>query len=194
MTRVSFLHIAFLLLTFPSLAFGSPEKGEETEGPPGGDFTLTGAAGPVSLQVLRGKVVTLYFGYTHCPDICPTSLGVLSGALNRLDEAEMAGVVPIFISLDPARDTPAHLADYVRYFHASMLGITGSEEEIAQVAGLYGVNYYRVDLEGSAAGYAINHSGATYLIDQDGTLRFAFPHATPAKMILEAMRYLLAGG
>lgn len=118
----------------------------------------------------------------------------MTAALNELDKAELAGVQPIFISVDPRRDTPERIGEYLEYFHPAYLGLTGTQEEIAAVSKLYGAKYYQVELEGSAFGYAVNHSAAVYLIDQDGTLRFVFPHQTPPSTMLEAMRYLLAGG
>ncbi|MEA3273749.1 MAG: SCO family protein [Pseudomonadota bacterium] len=176
-----------------SLGVIADEVPETAEAPLGGDFTLVSSRGPVSLQDFRGKVVMLFFGYTKCPDVCPTSLAYMSAALNELDEAKLRGVQPMFVSVDPQRDTPKQLEEYLDYFHPAYLGLTGTEEEIAEVSKLYGAKYYQVQLEGSAFGYAVNHSAAVYLIDQDGTLRFVFPHQTPSSVMLEAMRYLLAG-
>jgi protein SCO1/2 len=161
------------------------------EAPPGGDFTLQSADGPVSLQDFRGRLVFLFFGYTKCPDVCPTSLTYLVQALNRLSESELAQVQPIFISVDPRRDTPEILKEYANYFHEGMLGLTGSAAEVADVAALYGARYYEVELEGSLFGYAVNHSAVTYLITQEGSLRFIFPHQTPPQVLTDAVRYLL---
>lgn len=166
---------------------------ELEQAPPGGDFTLHSSKGPVSLQDFRGKVVLLYFGYTRCPDICPTSLSFVIQAMNGLTDAEVEKVKPIFISVDPTHDTPDSLAEYAEYFHPNMIGVTGSEKEVAEVAALYGAKYYEVELKGSAFGYSVNHSAAIYLITPDGTLRFIFPHATPSSVMLEAIKYVLAG-
>ena len=163
------------------------------EAPPGGDFTLQSADGPVSLKDFRGKVVLLYFGYTKCPDVCPTSLSFMTQALNELTEDELAAVQGIFVSVDPRRDSPAALKEYVEYFHPNIVGVTGTEKEVAEVAALYGAQYYEVELEGSAFGYSVNHSAVTYLITPDGTLRFIFPHGTPPQVIVEAIRYVLSG-
>lgn len=168
------------------------EVPETMEAPPGGDFALISYKGPVSLRDFRGKVVMLFFGYTKCPDVCPTSLAFMTAALNGLEEPELKSVQPIFISVDPQRDRPERLKEYVEYFHPDYLGLTGPEEKIAEVSKLYGARYYQVELEGSAFGYSVNHSAAVYLIDQDGTLRFVFPHQTPSSVMLEAIRYLLA--
>ncbi|MEW8378275.1 MAG: SCO family protein [Candidatus Thiodiazotropha taylori] len=158
----------------------------------GGDFTLRSSQGEFSLQQLRGKVVLLYFGYTKCPDVCPSSLALLSQALNELRDAELQQVQGVFISVDPKRDGFQALDDYVSYFHPNLIGVTGSEAEIAQVAKLYGAQYLEVPLEESAFAYAVDHSATTYLISPQGELRFLLPHQTPSVMILEAIRYLLA--
>lgn len=196
--------IFYWLLLVPSTLMASPDLGSisgrpsqnqealpSQEAPPGGDFALQSAAGPVSLQDFRGKVVLLYFGYASCPDVCPTALSLMAQALNGLSEKELSQVQGLFVSLDPERDTLERLAEYAPYFHSKLLGVTGTPKQVAEVAGRYGVDYYRVDLEGSALGYAINHTSATYLIGPDGGLRFLFPHQTSASVILEAVRYVL---
>ncbi len=164
---------------------------QQQEAPPGGDFALHAASGPVTLQDFRGKVVMLYFGYTTCPDICPTALSFLTQALNGLNSEELKKVQGIFISLDPKRDTPEKLAEYTRFFHPNLIGITGTAEEVATAARLYGVQYYEAELEDSPIGYAVNHSSVTYLITSDGALRFIFPHATPPSVMQKAIRYVL---
>ncbi len=170
------------------------EKNAETfEPPPGGDFTLQSLHGPVSLHDFRGKVVLLFFGYASCPDVCPTSLAFLTKTLNMLSEEELAQVQPLFVTLDPARDDSGKLAEYLSFFHPRFIGLTGSEEEIAKVAEQYGVKYYRVEAEGSP-NYAVNHSAAIYLITQEGSLRFLFPHGTSPALIAKAIRYLIGGG
>jgi len=161
------------------------------EAPTGGDFTLQADSGPVALQDFRGKVVMLYFGYTSCPDICPSALSFLTQALNELNDEELKKVQGIFISVDPKRDTPKKLAEYTNYFHPNLIGITGSEQEVAAAAKLYGARYYEEELEGSPIGYAVNHSSVTYLVTSDGALRFIFPHGTPPSVILKAIRYVL---
>lgn len=163
------------------------------EAPPGGDFTLQSAAGPVSLEGLRGKLVFLYFGYTRCPDVCPTSLAYLAQALNALSDEELQRVQSILVSVDPGRDSVESLQEYAGYFHPNLIGATGSESEVARVAQLYGARYYQVELRDSEFGYAVNHSAATYLITGEGTLRFIFPHQTPPQVLVDAVRYLLAG-
>ncbi|MEJ2465396.1 MAG: SCO family protein [Candidatus Thiodiazotropha sp.] len=158
---------------------------------PGGDFVLHSSQGEFSLKQLRGKVVLLYFGYTKCPDICPTSLSTLSQALNELSEDELKSVQAVFVSVDPKRDSFQTLDNYVSYFHPNLMGVTGSESEIAVAAKQYGAQYEKIAIEGSSFGYTVDHSAVTYVITQTGELRFIFPHETPSFAILEAIRYLL---
>ena len=166
--------------------------GEPAPVPPsGGDFTLESLTGPVSTRQFRGKVIMLYFGYTQCPDICPTSLTTMTQALNELDEAALEKVVGIFVSVDPERDTPASLASYVGYFHPAFIGVTGAPEAVAAAAGLYGVRYTLTREEGSALDHTVDHSAIIYLIDPSGVLRFVFPHGTSAATLLGATRMSL---
>lgn len=163
---------------------------EQTAAPTGGDFTLHSVKGPVSTKDLRGKVIMLYFGYTKCPDVCPTSLAFMTQALNELSSEELKNVIGIFVSVDPKRDTLKTLDEYVGYFHENYIGLTGSAAEVAEVAKLYGAQYYEEELKDSAFGYSVNHSSATYLIDRQGKLRFVFPHETPPAILLEGIRHL----
>lgn len=162
------------------------------KGPVGGDFTLESDKGQVSLSQFKGQYVTLYFGYTSCPDICPTSLGALSQAFSALSADEMAQIQPIFISVDPERDTPSKLADYAAYFHPRMLGVSGSPEQIQELAGRYGVYYHKVALDGSAMSYSVDHSSSIYLIDKQGKLAGIVQHSDTPQAILDEIKKLLA--
>ncbi len=158
--------------------------------PAGGDFTLDGPKGPVALHNHAGKLVLLYFGYTYCPDICPTSLMVWQQALAALSPAEAARVQPIFVSVDPERDTIERLIDYTRFFHPSMLGLTGKPDRLKEIAGRYGAVFARV--EGAlATGYVVDHSAMTYLVDARGQLVASLPHgASVDQLLAEIHKYL----
>ncbi len=160
--------------------------------PTGGDFTLDAASGPVDLASLRGQVVLIYFGYTLCPDICPTNLAMIATALKALTPEERERVRGLFVSVDPERDDPQRLALYAAYFHPNILGVTGTPEQVATAAGRYGAIYRRVDQNDSALGYLVDHSADTYVIDPEGRWVHTFPHATPATEILSFIRGLLA--
>lgn len=158
----------------------------------GGDFTLESASGSVALKDFRGKNVIIYFGYTSCPDICPTSLGALAQALNKLTTDEQTQLQPIFISVDPARDTLEKLAEYAAYFNSSMLGITGELDQLRKIADQYGAYFRKTEMEGSSMNYAVDHSSSLYLIDPQGKLYSIIQHSDSPTAILEKIRQLLA--
>ena len=158
--------------------------------PSGGDFELQTNNGIFNLKEQRGKIVLIYFGYTYCPDICPTNLSHMAQALNELTEAELARVEPVFISVDPHRDSLEHLENYTRHFHHSIVGMTGDEEAVAKIAKQYGAAYQKVIGE-SEGGYLMDHSSFTYLVDQDGQLTTSFLHATHPQEMVDTIRTYL---
>lgn len=155
--------------------------------PPGGDFTLISSQGPTQLADFRGQVVLVYFGYTSCPDICPTNLGLIAEALRALDEIERGRVQVLFISVDPERDTPEHLAHYSTFFGPQFRGLTAAPEVIAEVAHRYGV-LYRILKESGVESYAVDHSSYTYLIDRHGRLVERLNHASPPGEIVSRLK------
>lgn len=158
--------------------------------PPAGEFTLQSADGPVSLQSLRGKVVLLYFGYTYCPDVCPTALVSHATALKQLVPEELARVAGVFVSVDPERDTLAHLKEYAQFFHPQIVGLTGSPAEIQTVAGRYGVFYAKQPADASGR-YSVDHTSETFVIAPDGRLVARLPHGTsPDVLAAELRRWL----
>jgi protein SCO1 len=191
-----------LVLSLALIAFGliwEPEPVDRdlghrtlplTTAPQGGDFTLSGNGQPFNLADYRGRVVLLYFGYTFCPDVCPTSMAMIRQAVAQLDAEQLERVQGIFVSVDPGRDTPERVADYARFFHPSILGVTGSEEELAEAGRLYGAGWQRTQT-GSAMGYAVDHSSNTYVIGTDGRLVETLPHGTGPQRILETVLRLL---
>lgn len=182
--------LALLLMVFAGMLFWQP--GERASGvSPAGDFELATPRGIVSLQQLRGKVVVLYFGYTWCPDVCPTSLALLGMALHKLAPQELEAIQPVFISVDPERDTLERLAEYTPYFHPALLGATGTPQQIAEVARHYGVAYAR-EQGGGMTDYTVEHSSLTYLLDRNGKLHEVLPHGTSPDKIVIAIRQLLA--
>lgn len=163
---------------------------ELVSAPTGGDFSVKIKGKNISLSDYRGKVVVLYFGYTTCPDICPTSLGLLAQALNQMTESELLGVQSIFISVDPDRDDVAQLDQYTKYFHPSIIGATAEQGEIDRITKRYGAAYKKVE-GNSAAGYLVDHSSYTYIIDKTGKLRESLAHGTPSAEMLTVVQKLL---
>ena len=143
------------------------------------DFHLTDQNGqPLSLDKLRGKVVVLTFGFARCPNICPMTLANLSWAYNVLTPEEKAKVQVLFVSVDPARDTPEHLRGYVPFYNPAFLGATGTPEELARTAKAYGV-FYAADAPADPAkpdNYNVTHSAYVYLIDKAGRWRAMYGH------------------
>ena len=149
----------------------------------GGPFSLTDHHGTrVTDQDFRGRLMLVYFGFTFCPDVCPTGLQVIAAALEKLG-ARAEEVVPIFITLDPERDTPQALAQYVANFHPRLVGLTGSAAEIESVARLYRVYFRKVKDEASSAPYTIDHTSIIYLMGRDGQFLTHFTHTTPPDTI-----------
>jgi protein SCO1/2 len=177
---------AFLAATAPTVAEERPSAERLMDdlmwnrGPIGGPFTLTDQTGkPRSDTDFRGKLMLIYFGYTYCPDICPTDLITIAQALDSLGPAGNT-VQPIFITVDPERDSVDTLADYVSSFHPRLIGLTGTPEDIRRVALAYKVFYAR---KGSGEDYTIDHTGVTYLIGRDGGyLGFMPPQTTPERL------------
>lgn len=157
----------------------------------GGDFTLQSSEGEVSLAALRGKVVPIYFGYMSCPDLCPMTLSVLGAALGQLQAAELEQVQALFVSLDPERDDPARLAEYARYFHPRITGVTGSPAVLQDLARRYRVSFARVP-GNTAESYTLDHTSRLVLVDPEGKMRRLLADGTPADAVASAIRALLA--
>jgi protein SCO1 len=156
--------------------------------PAGGDFTLQSASGPVALQDFRGKVTLVYFGYTYCPDICPTALAATAAGLKLLTPEELARVAVIFISVDPERDTPARLKEYAEFFHPAIVGVTGTPQEVAAIARRYGVFYARQPVATAGGGYVVDHTSDTYVVGADGMLDGKIAHAAPPEQVAAEIR------
>lgn len=161
---------------------------------PAYDFELRSAEGLVRLSDFRGKWVLLFFGYTSCPDVCPTTLADLARVMELLGR-DAKKLQVIMISVDPKRDTPERLAEYVRYFHPSFVGLTGTEEEIREVATRYGI-FFNYPQGTPDSGYIVEHTASTLLIDPEGYLKVIFPSTfgpdgiTPEQMAAD-LKYLL---
>lgn len=160
----------------------------------GGPFELTDHDGrAVTDEDFTGRHILVYFGYTYCPDVCPTDLTGIAVALDALG-ALANKVRPVFITVDPGRDTPTVLKEYTHAFHPALLGLTGSQAEVAAVAKAYRVHRRIFRLEGSAReDYLVDHSSLAYLMGPDGKFVTMFPHGTPPERMTEVLRKYLAG-
>jgi cytochrome oxidase Cu insertion factor (SCO1/SenC/PrrC family) len=159
--------------------------------PVGGPFALVDHTGRQRTEAdFHGKFLLIYFGFTYCPDVCPTDLQAIGLALDRLGAAGDA-VQPLFITLDPERDTGQLLADYVPLFHPRMIALRGNAAAIRQVARAYKVYYAKVPTSGDD--YTVDHSGYIYLMDRAGQYLGFFPPGTPADRMAEVIRPLVDG-
>jgi len=170
----------------------TPRTGTAPEVKIGGPFTLTDHTGrAVTEQDFRGKAMLIFFGYTYCPDVCPTSLTEISAAMDKLGPLA-AKVVPILVSVDPERDTPEVLKDYVAHFHPGIVGLTGTPEQIKQTAKVYRVYYAKVpDKGGDKDAYLMDHSSVIYLMGPDGKFLAHFSTQTDAETMAAKIKSLL---
>jgi len=155
----------------------------------GGPFHLTDQNGNrVTDADLKGKWSLIYFGYTHCPDACPTALNDIAVALDELG-ARRAAVRPVFITVDPERDTPEALKSYVASFDAPILALTGTQQEVAQAAKAYRVYYAKHPEPGGD--YSMDHSSVIYVMDPEGRFTASFTHESSPEQIAERLKKLL---
>ena len=150
---------------------------------------LDSADGPVKLSDFDGEVVILYFGYTFCPDVCPITLAKLDRSLEIIGEgAEDVNV--IMVSVDPQRDTPEMLKEYVEHFNEDFIGVTGDLDTIDRIATMYGV-YYEAEEGTDATGYLVNHTATVMVIDRDGYLKLVLPFEGTAEEVAADIEYFL---
>lgn len=154
----------------------------------GGPFTMTDQNGRrVTEKDFLGKHMLVFFGYTYCPDICPTELQVMMAALDQLGE-QAEKVQPVFVSIDPARDTPEVMKAYVENFGARLIGLTGSPEEVAAMAKAYRAYYAKSGDTSSPDAYLMDHSSIIYLMGPDGRFRKHFTYTTDAQRLAGELR------
>lgn len=155
----------------------------------GGPFSLVDHKGqPKTDKDFRGRYMLIYFGYTYCPDVCPTALQSMTQALDRLDPATQKKIIPVFITIDPERDTVKQLNAYVDNFHPSMVGLTGTPEEITKTARVFRVYFGRAKgVEEESTDYLMDHSSIVFLMNPDGEYVTHFTHATPPEKMAERL-------
>lgn len=157
----------------------------------GGPFTLIDGNGKVVRDSdFRGRYMLVYFGYTFCPDVCPAALGKLSTVLDRLDKAQLDKLAVLFISVDPERDHGERLADYGKAFHPSIIGLTGSREQIDAAALAYGAQY-RFAGDTSRENYAMDHTSVIYVMNPEGKYVTSFTQNMTAEAVLDKLQAMM---
>ncbi|MBS7705429.1 SCO family protein [Chelatococcus asaccharovorans] len=184
--------LAVILTTAIALLSASrPRPQAETAAGPGGPFRLTTQAGDeLSDRDLKGTPFAIFFGFTRCPEICPTTLWELSETLQRMGP-DADKLKAIFVSLDPARDTPDMLATYLQSFDPRIIGLTGPEDKIAAVAKAYKVFWRKVPTEGGD--YTLDHTAIVYLMDRSGAFAGTLAYRENADTALAKLQRLVAG-
>jgi len=189
---VTGLAVLLVVAAFVGLRMSSPYvfSGTVIQSPESSyDFTLQSASGPVSLSDFSGKVVVLYFGYTFCPDVCPTTMSDLATAMKLLGR-KADDVQVIMVSVDPERDTPKIMEEYVHAFDPTFIGLSGTPEQIAVTAAKYGVFYAKQ--EGSdATGYLISHTATVMVIDAEGRLKLLEDFGTAPEDIAADLKHII---
>jgi protein SCO2 len=178
---------SFVLVTFASWVSGTIALAEEAL-PFGGPYHLKARGDHVITEKsFPGKAKLIVFGFTHCPDICPTSLATIATAMKQLGSGADA-IQTVFITLDPERDTPELLADYVAAFDPAFVGLSGTEKEIAAVARAFRVHRLKVRTGADKAGYTVDHGTLIYLVDEAGKTVTIFPLGTDVDKMVQVLR------
>lgn len=187
----------FLLVTlgvFLAFTFAQPPSFRGTSFaepfPPATEIVLTQADGTeFHLSEQRDKIVLLFFGYTSCPDVCPTTLAEMKQVMDALDD-DSQHVQVVFVSVDPERDTPEKIQTYVEHFHPSFIGLSGQFSELEPIWNGYSIVREEVESD-SAFGMIINHTARSFLVDRQGNLRLTYAYQTPINDIVHDIRLLL---
>jgi cytochrome oxidase Cu insertion factor (SCO1/SenC/PrrC family) len=167
----------------------TPTAAENSRALIGGEFSLTNHKGePVTDKDFLGKYMIVYFGYTFCPDVCPMDLQIMADAMRILPPEELEQVNPVFITIDPERDTVDVMAEYVSYFHDDMIGLTGTNEQVDSIKKAYRVYAAKA---ADSADYLVDHTSYTYFMGKEGTLLRHFNHGEDPEAMANTISSLI---
>ncbi|MDW6019707.1 SCO family protein [Vibrio plantisponsor] len=184
------LIMAFVLGFGTKSYFDAQKTLEQEEMQSASDVTLYGEKNQTVniFDTSDDRIRVVYFGFTRCPDVCPTSLAMLAGALNQIDDETKKQLRPMFVSLDPERDDAESSATYAHYFHAMIEGLSGPLDITTSLANRYGVIFRKTELPNSELKYTLDHSSYFYFLQPDGTLITKVPHTQNPAPIVEAIK------
>lgn len=173
----------------PPASDGLPENRSYGRAQIGGAFEMVNHLGaPYTHEHLKGKYSLIYFGFTYCPDICPAGLLVIANTIDALPEAVRGKLQPIFVTVDPERDTVPVIRQYVENFHPQIMGLTGSEAHVSAIAKAYKVYYNKHEDAEHAGQYLVDHSGYMYLMGPKGEYITHFPHNVSMQNLADGLR------
>jgi len=164
---------------------------QHLQGPSTGDLHLRSYRGPFSIRSLRGNVVVMFFGYTHCPDVCPRDMSIISHAYDSFNASQQSRLKVVFVSLDPARDDVKTLKDFAQYFNPDFIGVTGSKKDINTLARRFNVHFKKVPVKGSSSEYGFEHTASIYILDSQGRISVILPNGISDIALRQAIKYLL---
>ncbi len=191
LTAIGGLLCALILLFALTVNIDLEEKGPSSFGQLGGDFTMQSSQGDVSLSDFSGKAVLLYFGFLHCPDVCPTSMVTIADALRKLPASKLDDVQVLLVSVDHERDTPVNVDEYAKYFHPNITGLTDEKAVVDKVVKQYGA-YYKISDDTSAEnGFGVEHTTRYYMIDKSGQLVAALRASSTANELATKLKTII---
>jgi protein SCO1 len=198
MQRIYMRYLALLVVVLPILSACGPytfRSGAILDPPsPAPEVALNDQAGnPFRLSDQREGITLLFFGFTNCPDVCPTALADMAAARRKLGD-DAAKIHVVFITVDPARDTPERMGRYVTAFDPTFTALSGTEDALQAIYKAYGVTAIKRELPNSALGYTMDHTASVYVIDQKGQWRAMLSHGSAVDDVVSDLRYLLRTG
>lgn len=194
MKKLIILLTILITIIFILSAFSSCKKKNSeitlSEAPVGGNFTLRSDKGSFSLSDIKGNAVLIYFGFTFCPDVCPTTLSSVASAFKKLPPDEQSKVRLLFVDVDPERDSMERLKEYTSFFHPQFIPLTGTIPEIKKTAKLYGASFHKEAINSSMK-YTMDHTASLFVVDRDGKWVNTIPHGASSEEIAAVLKGLL---
>jgi len=191
LTGIGILFLSLILLFALTVNIDLDNKSPSSFDQLGGDFTMQSSQGAVSLSDFNGKAVLLYFGFLHCPDVCPTSMVTIADALRKLPEDKLGDVQVLLVSVDHQRDTPENVDEYAKYFHPNITGLTDEKSIIDKVVQQYGAYYNISDDTSAENGFGVEHTTRYYMIDKSGQLVAALRASSTANELAAKLETII---